>query len=193
MEPGTSTHSAGSSCSCSAPGARSAAPSGWRPSRTVVVIAIVYLVFAFFIALSWYLPEDVAIVPAWLQDLIYPIDKTNLDVLRFAHFLALATLTVRFVPRTWPMLSSRWFQPAILCGQHSLEIFCLGVFLAFAGHFALIEISGALWMQVVISLLGIAIMVTTAALTTWYKDLEGRSPSSRPKKTPDADLAGGEA
>ena len=27
------------------------------------------------------------------------------------------------------------FSPAILCGQHSLEIFCLGVFLAFAAHF----------------------------------------------------------
>jgi hypothetical protein len=176
---------------CALGGAQRLAP--FLGSRTVMVVAIVYLIFAFLIALTWYLPEDVALVPAWLEGLIYPIDKTNLDVLRFAHFLALATLTVRFVPRTWPMLASRWFQPAILCGQHSLEIFCLGVFLAFAGHFALIEISGALWMQVVISLLGIAVMVATAALTTWYKDLEGRSSPSRPKKTPDADLAGGEA
>jgi hypothetical protein len=82
--------------------------------------------------------------------------------------------------------------PAILCGQHSLEIFCLGVFLAFAGHFALVEISGALWMQVVISVFGIAAMIATAALITWYKDLEGRSPGSR-AKSPNADLAGGEA
>ena len=113
-------------------------------------------------------------------------------MLRFAHFLALASLTVRFVPRNWPLLGSWALYPAILCGQHSLEIFCLGVFLSFAGHFALIDITGALWMQVVISLLGIAIMIATAALITWYKDLEGRSPGSRPK-APDADLAGGEA
>ena len=61
--------------------------------------------------------------------------QDQLDVLRFAHFLALAVVTVRFIPRDWPGLKSRWFRPAILCGQHSLEIFCLGVFLSFAAHF----------------------------------------------------------
>ena len=126
---------------CAVGGAMRLAP--LARSRATLVIAVIYLGFAFVIALSWYLPEQVSIVPHWLENLIYPIDKTNLDVLRFAHFLALAVLTVRFVPRTWPMLSSWILYPAILCGQHSLEIFCLGVFLAFAGHFALVEISGA--------------------------------------------------
>jgi hypothetical protein len=175
---------------CAVGGAERLAPVLRWPAT--LVAAILYLGFAFIIALSWYLPEWVSIVPHWLEDLIYPIDKTNLDVLRFAHFLALAVLTVRFVPRTWPMLNSWLLYPAILCGQHSLEIFCLGVFLAFAGHFALVEISGAFWMQVVISLLGIIAMIATAALIRWYKDLEGRSPGSR-SKPPDADLAGGEA
>jgi hypothetical protein len=174
---------------CALGGARRLAPI--LQSNITLAVAILYLGFAFVIALSWYLPEQ-AIVPHWLEHLIYPIDKTNLDVLRFAHFLALATLTVRFVPRTWPMLNSPLFKPAILCGQHSLEVFCLGVFLAFAGHFALVEISGAFWMQVVISLLGIVAMIGTAALVTWYKSLEGRGPGSR-KKPPDADVAGAEA
>ena len=79
---------------------------------------------------------------------MYPIDKTNLDVLRFAHFLALAALTVRFIPRDWPVLRSPWLRPAILCGQHSLEIFCLGVFLAFAAHFVMVEFYGGTAMQV---------------------------------------------
>jgi hypothetical protein len=175
---------------CAVGGAKRLAPVLRWPAT--LVAASLYLGFAFIIALSWYLPEQVRIVPHWLEDLIYPIDKTNLDVLRFAHFLALAVLTVRFVPRTWPMLNSWLLYPAILCGQHSLEIFCLGVFLAFAGHFALVEISGAFWMQVVISLLGIIAMIATAALIRWYKDLEGRSPGSR-SEPPDADLAGGEA
>ena len=175
---------------CAVGGAKRLAPVLAWPAT--LVVAILYLGFAFIIALSSYLPEQISIVPHWLEDLIYPIDKTNLDVLRFAHFLALAILTVRFVPRTWPMLNSWILYPAILCGQHSLEIFCLGVFLAFAGHFALVEISGAFWMQVVISLLGIVAMIATAALVTWYKNLEGRSPGSR-TKPPDADLAGGEA
>jgi hypothetical protein len=175
---------------CALGGANRLAPLLRWPAT--LVTAILYLGFAFIIALSWYLPEQISIVPHWLEDLIYPIDKTNLDVLRFAHFLALAVLTVRFVPRTWPMLNSWILYPAILCGQHSLEIFCLGVFLAFAGHFALVEISGAFWMQVMISLLGVAAMIATAALITWYKNLEGRSPGPR-SRPPDADLAGGEA
>jgi hypothetical protein len=160
-------------------------------SRTIMAVASCYLLFAFTIAMSWYLPQ-ITLVPTWLEELIYPIDKTNLDVLRFAHFLALAVLTVRFVPRTWPMLNSWGLYPAILCGQHSLEIFCFGVFLSFAAHFALVEISGAIWMQVLISISGIAIMIAAAGLITWYKTLEGRSPGARPK-SPDADLAGGEA
>ena len=72
---------------------------------------------------------------------MYPIDKNNLDMLRFLHFLALAIVTVRFIPIDWPGLKSRWLRPAILCGQHSLEIFCLGIFLSFIGHFVTSEIS----------------------------------------------------
>ena len=162
-------------------------------SRITLGVAIAYLLFAFVISLTWYLPGVGQYVPHRLEDLIYPIDKVNLDVLRFAHFLALAVVTVRFLPREWPGLKSRWLWPPIVCGQHSLEIFCLGVFLSFAAHFAMVEISGAVWMQFLLSGLGIISMVAVAGLLTWYKRAEGRSPGSRPKKTPDADLAGGEA
>jgi hypothetical protein len=165
---------------------------GALQSRITLVVAIVYLSFAFAITLTWYVPHLGAAVPHWLAELIYPIDKTNLDVLRFAHFVALAALTVRFIPRDWPALKSPLLRPAILCGQHSLEIFCLGVFLAFAGHFALVEVSGGPEAQIAVSLLGILAMIGTATLISWYKEMEGRSsrPRSRP---PDADLAGGEA
>ena len=162
-------------------------------SPVTLAIAAAYLLFAFVISLTWYLPGMSQYVPHWLEELIYPIDKVNLDVLRFAHFLALAVLTVRFVPREWPLLKSWWTWPPIVCGQHSLEIFCLGVFLSFAAHFAMVEVSGAVWMQFLVSGVGILVMVAVAGLLTWYKRAEGRSPGSRPRKTPDADLAGGEA
>ena len=164
---------------------------GLLSSRITLAVAIAYLLFAFYVALSWHLPAMSQAVPGWLEAIIYPIDKTNLDVLRFAHFLALAAVTVWFVPVTWPPLQSRVLYPAILCGQHSLEIFCLGVFLAFAGHFAMVEISGALWMQILISALGILIMVATAWLIAWYKRMEERRPGARPVRR-NADLAGGE-
>jgi hypothetical protein len=161
-------------------------------SPVTTAIAVAYLLFAVAITLTWHFPRLGYFVPRALAEVMYPIDKTNLDVLRFAHFLALAALTVRFVPQNWPGLQWRAFKPAILCGRHSLEIFCLGVFLAFAGHFATTEISSGIGMQLVISTLGILVMVATAIIISWYKDMEGRTSRSR-SKPPDADLAGGEA
>src|SRR5207253_756552 len=124
-------------------------------SPIVLGIAITYLVFALSVTLTWYVEPLGRFVPIWLSEWMYPIDKTNLDVLRFAHFLALASVTVRFIPRDWPLLKSPYLRPAILCGQHSLEIFCLGVFLAFAGQFIIGEWSGGPLIQTLISLVGI--------------------------------------
>jgi len=175
---------------CALGGAKRLAPV--LQSRAILAVAIAYLAFAFVITLTWYIEPLGRLVPNWLSEWMYPIDKTNLDVLRFAHFLALAAVTVRFVPRDWPGLKSPILQPAIRCGQHSLEIFCLGVFLAFAGQFVISEYSGGPLIQIAISFTGIIIMIGTANLISWYKVIEGRSPTSRVKQ-PDADLAGGEA
>ena len=60
--------------------------------------AIAYLFAAFGVTMTWYFPQ-LNHLPRWLEQWIYPIDKTDFDVLRFAHFLALAVLAVRFVPR----------------------------------------------------------------------------------------------
>src|SRR5262249_32023349 len=79
-------------------------------SKFVLGIAIAYLLFAFAIVMTWYFPRYSTYVPRWLSDWMYPIDKTNLDVLRFAHFLALAVVTVWLCPRDWPYLKSRWLR-----------------------------------------------------------------------------------
>jgi hypothetical protein len=161
-------------------------------SRVTLAVAIAYLVFAFLVAMSWHIPVLGQFMPDRLAQLIYPIDKTNLDVLRFAHFLALGTVIVWFVPLNWSALQWPVFRPAIWCGQHSLEIFCFGVFLAFAAHFAMGEISGGVPMQVAVSIIGVGLMIGAAALLSWYKGIEGRNPGTRTKTT-DADFAGGGA
>jgi hypothetical protein len=161
-------------------------------SRIVLGVAAAYLLFAFLVVMTWYFPRYAVLIPKWFQDWMYPIDKTNMDVLRFAHFVALAVITVRFVPVDAPWLKWRLFRPMILCGQHSLEIFCLGIFLSFLGHFVTSEISRSVGMQILISALGILTMIAVAWLITWYKNIEGRGSGTRPKPS-DADLAGGEA
>ena len=165
---------------------------GFLHSRITLTVAIAYLVFAFGITMTWHIPQLAPYVPRWLAELIYPIDKSNLDVLRFGHFLALATVTVYFIPKDWAPLKSLWLRPAILCGQHSLEIFCLGVFLAFAAYFVKVEVSPGIPMQIAVSALGILIMIAVAWLLSWYKGATGRKAVSRTGRAPDADLAGGE-
>ena len=164
----------------------------WINSRTVLIVAIVYLLFAFSIAMTWHVPKLATFVPRWLADNIYPIDKTNLDVLRIAHFLSLAVIALWIVPRGAPWLKSPVFWPAIICGQHSLETFCIGVFLSFAGHFIFTEISDRLPMQIIVSAAGIGIMVGAAWLLSWYKRVERRGPGPRPPAQMPS-LAGGKA
>jgi hypothetical protein len=166
--------------------------SDWINSKTVLILAIAYLAFAFAIAMTWHIPRLAAYVPRQLADIIYPIDKTNLDVLRIAHFLSLAIIVLWIVPREAAWLKSPVAWPAIICGQHSLETFCLGVFLSFAGHFIFTEISDRLPMQIFVSAAGIGLMVGAAWLLSWYKRLERRGPGPRPPAQMPS-LAGGTA
>jgi hypothetical protein len=62
------------------------------------------------------------------------------------------------------MLKTPVMRGAILCGQNSLPIYCLGVLLAFASHMALLSISNGLAMQIALSIGGIVAMVVSAAL-----------------------------
>ncbi|MEW6641823.1 MAG: OpgC domain-containing protein [Pseudomonadota bacterium] len=131
-------------------------------SKPVMGIAAAWLVFAFVIVMSWHVHALEALIPKWMIKLIYPIDKTDLDLLRFTHFLALATLVTSVVSRDWVSARKTWLRPAILCGQHSLPIFCLGVFLSFAAHWILTQYTNGVWEQLAVSLTGIVIQIGVA-------------------------------
>jgi hypothetical protein len=159
-------------------------------SRITIWVCVIYLIASFYVTLTWYVPQMNHWLPRRLEQWMYPIDKTDLDVLRFAHFLALAALTVYFLPKDWPGLKSPSLKPLILCGQHSLEIFCLGVFLAFAGHFVLAEGGGGAALHALVTLCGILTMWGVAWLISWYKNVADKS-APRKVATGNADLAGG--
>jgi hypothetical protein len=150
-------------------------------SRPAVMLAAGYLVFGFAIAASWNWHAVAANEPGWLHWLAFahPVDKTDLDPLRLLHFAALAVLVARFVPRDWPAFGPRVLRPVIACGQHSLEVFCFGIFLAFAAHFVLVEFWPGWMAQIVLSVLGIVLMVSLAELMTWYRREEAKQPSTR--------------
>jgi hypothetical protein len=156
-------------------------------STPVLTLVVAYLVFALVMTMSRNFAVLGGIVPAWLQHAVYPISKTNLDPLRFIHFVCLSVLVVHLMPRDWSLLEHPVMRPAIVCGQQSLEVFCAGVFLSFAAHFILVQGSNALWMQVLVSVAGIALQCALAYYRSWSKAMdkkpakpEMRAPEPRP-------------
>jgi hypothetical protein len=141
-------------------------------SRTAMTIAVLWLLFALFIVMTWHVHFLEALVPKWMIKVIYPIDKTDLDMLRLTHFLALATIVSYFVSHDWKPLTSKWLHPLILCGRHSLPLFCLGVFLSFSAHWILTQYTKGAWEQLAVSAAGILIMTGAA----WLLDRAERVP-----------------
>lgn len=167
------------------------APPGWEPLTRwrpwLGVLAAVYLVLSLAIVASWQFQaigdalEDL-LPPAWFQWL-YPVDKTNLDILRLVHFLAMAYLVARFVRRDAGWLRSAWAKPLIACGKQSLYVFCLGIFLSFAAHFVLVEFNPRLPAQIGVSVGGIALMTAVALLMNWYRAKETARGQRRSTRT----------
>ncbi|MBB4365129.1 hypothetical protein GGD65_006193 [Bradyrhizobium sp. CIR18] len=149
----------------------------WLTSRTVLVPAALYLIFSLVIALSWRVKPLEALIPQGLTKLAYPPDKSNLDPLRLLHFLALAVVAVWFVPPNRQALTSAVMRGAILCGKHSLPIFCLGVLLTLASLLALLDISEGLAMQITLSVGGILMMIVAATLLNLIKITPRLQPS----------------
>ena len=137
---------------------------GLLQSRIAFGIAIAWVLFAFIIVMTWHSALLESLVPKWIVKMIYPIDKTDLDMLRFSHFCALALILSRYLNRDWAGLKSNWLRPLVLCGQHSLPLFCLGVFLSFGAHWILVQWKSAVLYQIGVSLAGFAIMTAAAWL-----------------------------
>lgn len=156
-------------------------------SRLVLVISIAWILFALLIVMTWHSAFLESLIPKWMIKSIYPIDKTDLDLLRLSHFLALAALVSRYMPQNWEPLTSNWLRPLVLCGQHSLPNFCLGVFLSFGVHYILVQNPGGVWRQIVLSVAGMAIMTALA----WSLDRVSKVPNlfvdvSESDETPEA-------
>ena len=139
----------------------------WR--WPVSVAALLFLSFAAFIALSWHYNSLERLIPEWVARQIYPIDKTNVDILRFLHFLAIAWFVRLAIPPHAAFLRWRLVEPLRRCGEHSLQIFCVGTFLALSAQIVDAQFDESLWAQFVVSLAGITIMTAFAYAATWFK------------------------
>jgi hypothetical protein len=164
---------------CALGGARRAA---WIiNSSAALYLGVAYLIFALVMTFAGKIPDFGAMFPQWLYSAFNPNDKTFMAPYRFIHFIVIAMLVVRFIPKTWPALEWKGFDPAIVCGQQSLAVFCVGVFLSFVAHFTLMLSSGSILAQILVSLAGIMIMTVVAYYISWSKKQDKPAKAAPPK------------
>ena len=138
-------------------------------SPITLYFCIFYLILAMVMTFAGKFPDFGALFPHWLYETFNPNDKTNLGWYRFLHFVVIVIMAVRFVHKDWPGLEWKIWEPVIKCGQQSLAVFCVGVFLSFVGHFALMLSYGSVLAQIGVSVTGIAIMTVVAYYISWSK------------------------
>jgi hypothetical protein len=132
-------------------------------------LAGAYLVFAMAVTLMRHSPTLSAHLPDLLLNSIAPTDKENLALFRVVHFLALALIATHLIPADHPGLKWRPLQAVIICGEEWLAVFCVAVFLSFAGHLLLITGPNLVVMQVAVSIVGFAAMIAVAYYIIWSK------------------------
>ncbi|MBS0220336.1 MAG: OpgC domain-containing protein [Proteobacteria bacterium] len=145
-----------------------------RWQRPLAILAASYLLFAGLIVWSWHDTVLGQLIPDWLARQIYPIDKTNLDILRFLHFIALAWLIRLAVPPDAKFLEWPFLTPIRRCGEHSLQIFCLGTFLSLTAEIVVAYFDDSVLSEIAVSVAGIAIMSLVAYGAAWFKGKPAR-------------------
>lgn len=123
-------------------------------------------------------------LPLAVARILLSVDKQGLHPFRVLNILALAWLVARFVPKDAAWLRSRIAAPFVLCGQHSLPVFCSSIFLSFLGRLAMEWRQG--WVvQAAVNILGPLTLLGVGALAAWYRE-KGRQPLPSPQTSSSA-------
>ena len=163
-------------------------------SRAVVMFGMAYLLFAAVMTLSGLLPELEKLCSRALFEAFNPNDKTNLAPYRFLHLAIVIILGARFIPIDAAGLQAAIWKPLIKCGQQSLEVFAVGIYLSFIGYFVLNTSSDGIIAQLLVGTAGIAIMTAVAYYRSWSKRVEksahgyANQPASQHRQTPTGEL-----
>jgi len=162
-------------------------------SRAVLVFGLAYLLFAAIMTLSGLIPELEKLFPRALFEAFNPNDKTNLAPYRFLHLTIVVILGARFIPIDAPGLHAAIWKPLIKCGQQSLEVFAVGIYLSFIGYFVLQMTSSGIAAQLLVGMAGISIMTAVAYYRSWSKRMEkpAYSRTSQPHAPADQTLQSG--
>jgi len=153
----------------------------WVPqSRWLFRLAMTFAALVALVSASWMIQSNFTDKPDFLFTLLAPYvgDKSNLNPMRLASFLALALTTAQLVRSDSSLLATQPAKWLIACGQNSLHIFCLGILLSVLGQFVLTSWDDGMAMQALVDLVGGVLMIGLALLLAWDK-AEARGPRAR--------------
>jgi hypothetical protein len=130
---------------------------------------VAFIAFAFLASAPWQIVpglQDVTLLPvSWRPD----PDETDLSLWRLLNVLAQACVVAYFIPRE-TRLKDRWLaQQVARCGAQSLELYCVATVLSLLAYTAFTELGTDLPVQALINGVGIATMLATARLISWYR------------------------
>ena len=159
-----------------------------RPRVLDVLAILTVLIGVLLLWLIWPYPELTSRFPAEAARVLLSVDKEGLHPMRLLSILALAWLVSRLVSADAAWLRNWLARPIVICGQHSLPVFCAGIFLSFLGRLAMEEQAG--WaVQAAVNVSGLTALVAVGALSAWYK-LKGQVARAGLPKLPRAGNAG---
>lgn len=142
----------------------------WLPhSIWFARIALAFAVVAALISASWSLHDAIDRIPEYIVLPEMWFDKTMLPPARLLSVLALAALVGTYVPRDARWLTCRAGWLVVLCGQNSLQVFCLSILLAVLANFVLNLTGYGITVQVLMNLAGLLIMFGAGLLLAWFK------------------------
>ena len=148
----------------------------FRLPRWVPPAALAFAAAAALLSASWGLHD---VIPRLPQFPILPeawFEKTMLPPARIASVMALAIVVGAYVPRDARFMLSPLGRLAIVCGQNSLQVFCLSILLSALANAVLNVVGYGLLAQFATNVVGVAIMVAAGLGLAWFK-AGGQMPS----------------
>jgi hypothetical protein len=140
-----------------------------RPPRWLRAGALAFAVIAAVISASWSLHEGINRIPQYIFLPEAWFDKTMLPPARLLSILAIALVVAAYCPRDSRFLTSRAGWIVVLCGQNSLEVFCLSILLAVLANFVLSLAGYGFLIQIAVNVSGLVIMAGAGLLLAWFR------------------------
>ena len=141
-------------------------------------VAAPILLLGFVLRLSWY---DFLPWPAPIGETAMMVGKEALAPLRVLHALALAWVVSMLVPRDADWMHRALFRWLAAIGRHSLQVFCLGLFLSWGCTAAFRLYPAAWWLDPLLILTGAAILTVFARSLDHRRTHRARA---KPQPTP---------